>query len=92
MGESTLNDALRLDSTIRGSMQYDDLEHLSVGCVVVTARGVGFQVDENRSEHMPPGVSLGLPLHGVHRDPFYYRSPLEFQQKSFSKDCSKKSY
>lgn len=82
--KSALNDALRLDSTIRESMRYDDLEHLSVGRMVVNPRGVSIQVDDDRSVHVPPGVSLCLPSHGVHRDPFYYHSPLEFQPFRFS--------
>lgn len=82
--KSALNNALRLDSTIRESMRYDDLEHLSVGRMVVNPRGVNFQVDDDQSVHVPPGVSLCLPSHGVHRDPIYYQSPLEFQPFRFS--------
>jgi cytochrome P450 len=53
--------------------------------MVVNPRGVSIQVDDDKSSHVPPGASsLCLPSHGVHHDPFYYQSPLEFQPFRYS--------
>ncbi|EED13570.1 cytochrome P450, putative [Talaromyces stipitatus ATCC 10500] len=82
--KAALNDALRLDSTIKESMRCDDLEPFSTGRMVVHPNGIDIETSTESSLHVPHGVTLCLPSHGIHRDPEYYYSPLEFRPFRFS--------
>jgi hypothetical protein len=82
--KAALNEALRLDSTIRESMRCDDLEPFSTGRMVVHPNGIDINTEAGSSIHVPHGVTLCLPSHGIHRDPEFYDSPLEFRPFRFS--------
>lgn len=82
--KAALNDALRLDSTIRESMRCDDLEPFSTGRMVVHPNGIDLKTEAGKAIHVPQGVALCLPSHGIHRDPAFYESPLEFRPLRFS--------